>query len=186
MKDHQLKYMLIVLVLLIFTPLILISRGNQESPEKATKVYTEETEALLPFDRENGTWEKPSDEELHKTLSSMQYNVTQQEGTEPAFQNEFWDNKEEGIYVDIVSGEPLFSSTDKYDSNTGWPSFTEPIKENAVGYIKDISFGMIRVEAICNTCDGHLGHVFPDGPEPSGLRFCVNSESIKLNKNADV
>ena len=121
-----------------------------------------------------------------RILTPEQFRITRLKGTERAGSGDLCYSHDAGQYNCVCCDTPLFDSSIKFESGTGWPSFTEPIKENAVGYIKDISFGMIRVEAICNTCDGHLGHVFPDGPEPSGLRFCVNSESIKLNKNADV
>ena len=123
---------------------------------------------------------KPSAEELKKTLSSTQYNVTQQEGTEQPFKNEYWKNKEEGIYVDVVSGEPLFSSQDKYDSGTGWPSFTRPlVKENLIEKTDGI-LGMGRTEVRSKIADSHLGHVFTDGPAPTGLRYCMNSAALKF------
>ena len=123
---------------------------------------------------------KPSDDELKKMLTPLQYDVTQNEGTEHAFKNEYWNNKKEGIYVDIISGEPLFSSTDKYDSGTGWPSFTRPIQENALTKHEDRKFFMRRVEVRSKMADSHLGHVFDDGPKPTGLRYCINSASLKF------
>ncbi|XYR61882.1 peptide-methionine (R)-S-oxide reductase MsrB [Bacillus amyloliquefaciens] len=114
-------------------------------------------------------------EEKIKSLNRMQYEVTQNNGTEPPFQNEFWDHKEEGLYVDIVSGKPLFTSLDKFDSHCGWPSFTKPIEEEEVDEKLDTSHGMIRTEVRSKTADSHLGHVFNDGPGPSGLRYCINS-----------
>lgn len=119
-------------------------------------------------------------EERKKFLTELQYRVTQEDGTERAFSNEFWDNKEPGIYVDVVSGEPLFSSTHKYDSGTGWPSFYRPIKENFVKERKDGSLFMTRTEVRSSLGDSHLGHVFPDGPEPSGMRYCINSASLRF------
>ena len=117
-----------------------------------------------------------------KHLSDEQYRITQQHGTEPAYSGAYWDKKDVGNYNCICCNTPLFDSTIKFSSGTGWPSFTQPIKENAIKYEKDSSFGMVRVEVMCNTCDAHLGHVFPDGPEPSGLRYCINSESMTLDK----
>lgn len=123
---------------------------------------------------------KPSDEELKKSLSELEYYVTQEQGTEEPFNNRYWDNKEHGIYVDIVSKEPLFSSNDKYDSGTGWPCFTKPIEDENIKYRKDYSYGLSRVEVRSLLGDSHLGHVFGDGPEPSGLRYCINSASLEF------
>ena len=119
-------------------------------------------------------------EELKKKLTPIQYEVTQNKGTEPPFQNEYWNMKEEGLYVDIVSGKPLFTSKDKYDSGCGWPSFTKPIMEEEIVEKFDTSYGMRRVEVRSKTADSHLGHVFTDGPGPKGLRYCINSAAIKF------
>jgi peptide methionine sulfoxide reductase msrA/msrB len=124
--------------------------------------------------------EKPPVEELRRKLTPEQYRVTQQCGTEAPFANPYWDNHEPGIYVDVVSGEPLFSSTDKFDSGTGWPSFTRPIAGGAVTARSDRSLGLERTEVRSRRADSHLGHVFPDGPGPGGLRYCVNSASLRF------
>ena len=123
---------------------------------------------------------KPSDAELKKTLTPVQYQVTQHEGTEPAFRNEFWNNHDAGIYVDVVTGEPLFSSLDKYDSGTGWPSFTKPLESANVTTKTDRQFGMSRTEVRSAHGDSHLGHLFDDGPKPTGQRYCMNSASMRF------
>jgi methionine-R-sulfoxide reductase len=123
---------------------------------------------------------KPSDDVLRKELTPMQYDVTQREGTEPAFHNAYWDNHAAGIYVDIVTGEPLFSSTNKFDSGTGWPSFYQPITPSVVTTHHDGQFGWDRTEVRSKLGDSHLGHVFDDGPRPTGLRYCINSASLRF------
>jgi peptide methionine sulfoxide reductase msrA/msrB len=128
----------------------------------------------------NTTYVKPDPETLKEKLTSLQYEVTQEEGTERAFQNEYWDNKKLGIYVDIVSGEPLFSSTDKYDSGTGWPSFTKPIDNGALVEKQDRKLFMVRTEVRSRIANSHLGHVFDDGPDPTGKRYCINSASLRF------
>ena|SRR5690349_21699383 len=122
---------------------------------------------------------KPSNAELKKKLTPLQYHVTQEEGTERPFANEYWDNHRAGIYVDVVSGEPLFSSLDKYESGTGWPSFTRPLEKGNIVTRRDNSFG-IRTEVRSKLADSHLGHVFDDGPAPTHLRYCMNSASMRF------
>jgi len=125
-------------------------------------------------------FKKPSDTDLKKTLSPLQYQVTQHEATERPFQNEYWDNHEAGIYVDVVSGEPLFSSLDKFDSGTGWPSFTKPLEPANVKKKTDRSLFMERTEVRSSHADSHLGHLFDDGPQPTGQRYCMNSASMRF------
>ncbi len=132
-------------------------------------------------------YKKPSKEELKKKLTPIQYKVTQENATERPFYNEYWDHEEEGIYVDVVTGEPLFSSKDKYDAGCGWPSFTKPIDKEFVKEKLDLSHGMVRTEVRSKYGDSHLGHVFTDGPkDKGGLRYCINSAAMRFIKKEDM
>jgi len=150
------------------------------SPVPVPVPIPQNNDAAPPPTAGEGMYTKPAIETLMDILSPLQYDVTQRNGTEPPFRNTYWDNHDAGIYVDIVSGEPLFSSMDKYESGTGWPSFTRPLEEGNIVTIKDTSYGMERVEVRSYFGDSHLGHLFTDGPAPAGLRYCMNSASLRF------
>ena len=155
--SHSSIIIVVFVVLITGAALLFLNRAMAQKPENAT------------------------DAELRSRLTPEQYHVTKQNGTEPPFRNEYWDNKRAGIYVDVISGAPLFSSLDKFDSGTGWPSFTKPLAKENVVEKSDASHGMVRVEVRSKTSDSHLGHLFDDGPrDKGGMRYCMNSASMRF------
>ena len=162
--------------------------ANSGRKEFFTKIWGASAlmDSAAPPKAVNGAWKKPATDQLKKMLTPMQFDVTQKEGTEPPFQNEYFHSERSGIYVDIVSGEPLFSSTDKYDSGTGWPSFTRALAPDNVMLKIDKTFGMARTEVRSKYADSHLGHLFDDGPAPTGLRYCMDSASLRFIPVSDL
>jgi methionine-R-sulfoxide reductase len=174
------KTITLIFALLASVAAALLFTASRAEPPVTSGDAKSAAMAASSWDARLASYRKPDEAALREQLTPLQYDVTQRDGTERAFQNSYWDNKREGIYVDIVSGEPLFSSTDKFKSGTGWPSFTRPIDANALVEHTDTRFFMKRTELKSQLAGSHLGHVFDDGPQPTGLRYCINSAALRF------
>ena len=180
---HKNRFLIFIMMLIVGLSFVAFARGGGEENGEAPAMMmmaAGDSGAVPPPGIMGGDYVKPSQEELRKLLSPLEYEVTQEDGTERAFSNPMHAEKAPGIYVDIVSGEPLFSSLDKFDSRTGWPSFTRPLEGGNIVSLEDRKFGMTRIEVRSHFADSHLGHVFEDGPEPTGLRYCINAASLRF------